>query len=110
MPIRQFLQCYGYQHDGCRRGEEHSFILKPATSVLKKSTTYSDKGIKLSRRNAGSKAGSMRLPPKAAEGKRIITSSSSDKYAVLISCRCNYSGNSGYPLDFLDLVCYIRFS
>lgn len=74
-----------------RRGEEHSFILKPATSVLKKSTTYSDKSTKLSRSKAGSRAGSMRLPPKAADGKRVIASSSSDKYAVLISCRCNYS-------------------
>lgn len=75
-----------------RRGEEHSFILKPATSVLKKSTTYNDKIIKPSRSKVGSRAASMRLPPKATvEGKRIITSSSSDKYAVLVSCRCNYS-------------------
>lgn len=72
-----------------RRGEEHSFILKPATSVLKRSTAHSDKFTESLRPKAGNRAASMRLPPKAVEGKKNL--SSSDKYAVLVSCRCNYS-------------------
>lgn len=71
-----------------RRGEEHSFILKPAISVLKKSKMPDEKYTKLHTK-AGSKATSMRLPPVAVEETKNI--STSHKYAILVSCRCNYS-------------------
>lgn len=74
----------------CRRGEEHSFILKPAISALKKSRIPDDKISKLHTRT-GSKATSTRLPPVAVEGS--MDESASHKYAILVSCRCNYSGN-----------------
>lgn len=48
-----------------RRGEEHSFILKPATSLW---------------RSSNSKNQSVHAPPNAG-----------DKYAILVSCRCNYT-------------------
>ncbi|KAK9750832.1 hypothetical protein RND81_02G225300 [Saponaria officinalis] len=71
-----------------RRGEQHSFILKPAATALKKPKLQVDK-VSQFRSKAGSKASSMRLPPTAVESTR--NGSSSDKYAVLVSCRCNYS-------------------
>ncbi|KMT07138.1 hypothetical protein BVRB_6g154660 [Beta vulgaris subsp. vulgaris] len=71
-----------------RRGEEHSFILKPAISALKKSRIPDDKISKLHTRT-GSKATSTRLPPVAVEGS--MDESASHKYAILVSCRCNYS-------------------
>ncbi|KNA22632.1 hypothetical protein SOVF_032600 [Spinacia oleracea] len=71
-----------------RRGEEHSFILKPAISALKKSKIPDDKLTKLHSR-AGSKPASFRLPPVAVEETKNI--STPHKYAILISCRCNYS-------------------
>uniref|UniRef100_A0A803MBI0 Uncharacterized protein n=1 Tax=Chenopodium quinoa TaxID=63459 RepID=A0A803MBI0_CHEQI len=71
-----------------RRGEEHSFILKPAISVLKKSKVPDDKLTKLHSKS-GSKATSMRLPPVAVE--ETMNTSTSHKYAILVSCRCNYS-------------------
>ncbi|KAI7726704.1 hypothetical protein M8C21_000269 [Ambrosia artemisiifolia] len=57
-----------------RRGEEHSFILKPATSLWRNSS----KG--LSPRLSSSVHG----PP--SDGVML-----GDKYAVLVSCRCNYT-------------------
>lgn len=39
---------------------------------------------------AGTVASSLRLPPKTVEGKR---SASAEQYAIMVSCRCNYSGN-----------------
>jgi len=74
-----------------RRGEEHSFILKPAISALKKSTVHRDKTARLSLSKARSIPASLQLPPKAIDGKRNI--SALNKYAVLVSCHCNYSGN-----------------
>ena len=58
-----------------RRGEEHSFILKPATSAWKLLKAQ------------GQSSQSSHLP---VEGKRSPLTS--DQYAVLVSCRCNYTG------------------
>ncbi|KAL8204295.1 hypothetical protein R6Q57_009918 [Mikania cordata] len=53
-----------------RRGEEHSFILKPATSLLRNN----------------SKGPSPELSSSPSDGVML-----GDKYAVLVSCRCNYT-------------------
>lgn len=58
-----------------RRGEEHSFILKPVTSMWKSTKARGER--------------SLPLPYKNFEGKR--SSSITDQYAVLVSCRCNYT-------------------
>lgn len=69
MPLSLFIH-------NCRRGEEHSFILKPVTSMWKSTKSRGER--------------SMPLPYKNFEGKR--SSSITDQYAVLVSCRCNYTG------------------
>lgn len=56
-----------------RRGEEHSFILKPATSLWRNNSKGPSSRLLLS-------------PP--SDGVML-----GDKYAVLVSCRCNYTGN-----------------
>ncbi|KAH9606843.1 hypothetical protein KSS87_020251 [Heliosperma pusillum] len=79
---------HGLPNLALRRGEEHSFILKPAATVLKKPKVQGDITSQF-RSRAGNKAASMRLPPTTVE---VTTGgSASDKYAVLVSCRCNYS-------------------
>ncbi|KAI3744540.1 hypothetical protein L1987_57623 [Smallanthus sonchifolius] len=55
-----------------RKGEEHSFILKPATPLWSS--------------NAGSAGSSVRIFTNVYRG--ILPT---DKYAVLVSCRCNYT-------------------
>ncbi|KAK9276495.1 hypothetical protein L1049_006029 [Liquidambar formosana] len=72
-----------------RRGEEHSFILKPATSMWKNLKVHGESSSQSSHSQAGSAASSLRLPSKIVEGKR--SASPSDQYAVLVSCRCNYT-------------------
>ncbi|XP_019076335.1 uncharacterized protein LOC100255337 isoform X2 [Vitis vinifera] len=74
-----------------RRGEEHSFILKPATSAWKrlKAQRESSQSSHLPVRNTASLMGKGGLPSKIVEGKRSTLTS--DQYAVLVSCRCNYT-------------------
>lgn len=86
--IFSWLNCNLLCH--CRRGEEHSFILKPDIPVIKKSKIPDVRTMKVHSK-AGSKATSIGLPPVTIEGTKDI--STSHKYAILISCRCNYSGN-----------------
>ncbi|GAB4859606.1 hypothetical protein Ancab_011080 [Ancistrocladus abbreviatus] len=80
--------CYSLPNLPLRRGEEHSFILKPATS-LSNTMVQSEKFSLASRSKTGSNQISVRRPPDSSEGKR--NESSSDQYAVLVSCRCNYT-------------------
>lgn len=61
-----------------RRGEEHSFILKPATSMLKNTKVHGERS-------------SQSLHSQAGSSLCIPTNSSADQYAVLVSCRCNYT-------------------
>lgn len=69
-----FMSAYfGYSNG--RRGEEHSFILKPDTSAWKLQKAQ------------GQISQSSHLP---VEEKRITLTS--DQYAVFVSCRCNYTG------------------
>lgn len=65
-----------------RRGEEHSFILKPVPSLLKNLKAYGEK-------SSQSSSSSLRLPSKTFEGNG--SSSAADQYAVMLSCRCNYT-------------------
>lgn len=70
-----------------RRGEEHSFILKPAATLWKHSKVHNDSS-RPSRMTAGSPASSWHNSN--IEGKHSV--SPADQYAVLVSCRCNYTG------------------
>lgn len=72
-----------------RRGEEHSFILKPATSMWKKFKGNGEGSFPSPQLRAGGAASTLRISSKIVEGKRV---SISDQYAVLVSCRCNYTG------------------
>lgn len=72
-----------------RRGEEHSFILKPATSQWKSSNSTIEKGSRSSNLAAGNSASAWRHSS-FSEGKH--GGSSADQYTVLVSCRCNYTG------------------
>ncbi|KZV28722.1 hypothetical protein F511_32474 [Dorcoceras hygrometricum] len=76
-----------------RRGEEHSFILKPATSLWKGPKGNSGSNLQPSRMPAGSaasgSAASSRQNHYISEGKH--GASSADHYAILVSCRCNYT-------------------
>lgn len=74
-----------------RRGEEHSFILKPATSLWKNVKATGEKSTR-SHLPAVNAASSLRLPP-TVEGKSV---SSAGQYSIMVSCRCNYTGNVFY--------------
>ncbi|XP_051146033.1 uncharacterized protein LOC127261729 [Andrographis paniculata] len=71
-----------------RRGEEHSFILKPATTHWKHPKGHTDSTLRPSRSAAGNASLSWHQPINV-EGKH--GGSSSDQYAVIVSCRCNYT-------------------
>ncbi|CAI9779333.1 unnamed protein product [Fraxinus pennsylvanica] len=71
-----------------RRGEEHSFILKPATSFWKHPKGLSNKNLLPSYSSAENGASSL-LYSSCIEGKE--SGSPPDHYAVLVSCRCNYT-------------------
>ena len=60
-----------------RRGEEHSFILKPASSMWKDLKTYGKK----------SKSSSLEPPSKTFDSASTVK-----HYAIMVSCRCNYTG------------------
>ncbi|XP_044494589.1 uncharacterized protein LOC123217566 isoform X3 [Mangifera indica] len=63
-----------------RRGEEHSFILRPASSLWTDHKSYGEKSSRLS---------SLHLPSKTSEGK--MSASTADHFAIMVSCRCNYT-------------------
>ncbi|XP_042517783.1 uncharacterized protein LOC122091735 [Macadamia integrifolia] len=71
-----------------RRGEEHSFILKPVP-MWKNKKVHGEKFLQPKPVQAGSAASNMHLPSKVVDGRRIY--SSADQYALLVSCRCNYT-------------------
>ncbi|XP_039690276.1 uncharacterized protein [Medicago truncatula] len=60
-----------------RRGEEHSFILKAETSKLKSLKAQYDRSSRLSKLPYGNK----------------ISKLSHDQYAIMVSCRCNYTSS-----------------
>ncbi|GMG98541.1 hypothetical protein Nepgr_000381 [Nepenthes gracilis] len=71
-----------------RKGEEHSFILKPAASMLN-SKVHGGRNSQSMHSKTGSRPTSVRFSPKTLEEKNDV--SFSDQYAVLVSCRCNYT-------------------
>ncbi|XP_057949278.1 uncharacterized protein LOC131144579 [Malania oleifera] len=72
-----------------RRGEEHSFILKPATSLWKNIKADSERSSQSPHLMPGNAASSLHLPSKIVGGKG--TASTTDHYAVVVSCRCNFT-------------------
>ncbi|CAK9137081.1 unnamed protein product [Ilex paraguariensis] len=70
-----------------RKGEEHSFILKPATSMWKSPKSHGESSSQSSHVQAGSVTSS--LHPSNIGGKQGV--SPADQYAVVVSCRCNYT-------------------
>ncbi|KAL0717370.1 hypothetical protein Bca4012_066692 [Brassica carinata] len=64
-----------------RKGEEHSFIVKPAFSV--------GSNLKPSAARKELKSSSLSLP--AVNFERLGSGLSGDHYAVMVSCRCNYT-------------------
>ncbi|KAK1277179.1 hypothetical protein QJS04_geneDACA020215 [Acorus gramineus] len=70
-----------------RRGEEHSFILKPATSLWKDFKVHGTRSYLPTQLRMGNTESNMHVIPKVSEG----ISSASGQYAVLVSCRCNYT-------------------
>lgn len=71
-----------------RRNEQHSFILKPATSMWRNEKVSIEKGLQPSQSKSRGSIPNLYLPSNTTEGKRV---SSADQYAVLVSCRCNYT-------------------
>ncbi|KAF0916512.1 hypothetical protein E2562_007590 [Oryza meyeriana var. granulata] len=69
-----------------RRGEEHSFILKPATMSSKDRRTNGDAPLTLSLPKMNGTAKNVSVP-KVGDTSGSLT----DQYAVLISYRCNYT-------------------
>ncbi|XP_073526068.1 uncharacterized protein [Phyllobates terribilis] len=81
---------YSLPNLALRRGEEHSFILKPANSILKSpKMPSSNRMFELPHSKSGKPQSNIMLSPKPVEDKK--TSSIPDRYAVLVSCRCNYT-------------------
>lgn len=66
-----------------RRGEEHSFILKPATSMWRTPKGPIERSSRSSHLQAGNASSSLH------NINQIV--SRTDQYAVLVSCRCNYT-------------------
>lgn len=79
---------YSLPNLALRRGEEHSFILRPVNPVLKSSNGHSGKTFRSSRVHSRSASSTWHHSSNIEE--RNI-GSSTDKYAVLVSCRCNYT-------------------
>ncbi|RAL40068.1 hypothetical protein DM860_008208 [Cuscuta australis] len=72
-----------------RSGEEHSFILKPATSTGTNSKVCSERSSQ-SRISAGNVASTRKYSLNAKARNSV---SPADHYAILVSCRCNYIGS-----------------
>lgn len=79
-----------------RRGEEHSFILKPATSMWKDLKVLGERSSQLSKPQFGNYASNLGVASKNADGWKIA--STDDQYAVMVSCRCNYTGSLAFPV------------
>ncbi|KAG6601410.1 hypothetical protein SDJN03_06643, partial [Cucurbita argyrosperma subsp. sororia] len=63
-----------------RRNEEHSFILKPATSMWRNIKACGERNSQSSRLQAGNATSSL-----------LLTSKNIDQYAIMVTCRCNYT-------------------
>ncbi|KAJ6845472.1 uncharacterized protein M6B38_287115 [Iris pallida] len=72
-----------------RRGEEHSFILKPSSIIGRDLKGHSDSSSRQSHQKMGSSILNVHQTSRVSNGKKVAPSA--DQYAVLVSCRCNYS-------------------
>ncbi|KAL7091488.1 hypothetical protein ACP275_12G109300 [Erythranthe tilingii] len=79
---------YSLPNLALRPGEEHSFILKPATTFWKQSKGHHDSNQRPSRLPAGNAASSWN---QSSNIEMKHSGSPADQYAVLVSCRCNYT-------------------
>ncbi|XP_027361147.1 uncharacterized protein LOC113869163 isoform X2 [Abrus precatorius] len=69
-----------------RRGEEHSFILKPTTSTWKGLKVEDDKSSQLSKLQLRNQKSKISLDKRK-------TALINDQYSIMVSCRCNYTGS-----------------
>ncbi|XP_051144407.1 uncharacterized protein LOC127260620 isoform X2 [Andrographis paniculata] len=72
-----------------RKGEEHSFILKPAMPLWKCPSSQRDGNPQPSHLSSAGSAASTRHSSSNTEVRH--GGSPSDRYAVLVSCHCNYT-------------------
>ncbi|QCD82715.1 hypothetical protein DEO72_LG2g3055 [Vigna unguiculata] len=70
-----------------RRGEEHSFILKPATSMWK-NVKIQEEGSQFSKLQSPNSESKSNLSSKSPDRTKIV---SDNQYAIMVSCRCNYT-------------------
>lgn len=84
-----------------RRGEEHSFILKPATSTWKTLKVPGERNTQPSHSRTGSVSSGFHHPINVDQ-----TTANNDQYAVLVSCRCNYTGN----VLFIHSSCFYQIT
>ncbi|XP_019423322.1 PREDICTED: uncharacterized protein LOC109332757 isoform X2 [Lupinus angustifolius] len=75
-----------------RKGEEHSFILKPVTSVYKDLKVQEERNSQMSKLQLGNSDSKLNLSPKSPD-KREIALGGDDQYAIMVSCRCNYTAS-----------------
>ncbi|KAE9598005.1 hypothetical protein Lalb_Chr16g0392581 [Lupinus albus] len=75
-----------------RKGEEHSFILKPVASVYKDLKVQEERNSQLSKLQLGNSDSKLNLSPKSPD-KREIALGGNDQYAIMVSCRCNYTAS-----------------
>ncbi|KAK4762817.1 hypothetical protein SAY86_008585 [Trapa natans] len=72
-----------------RRGEEHSFIIKPAVSSCKKLNDQDRRSTRPSSSQTHTKSvSSVVISPKIVEEQNILTA---DHYAIMVSCHSNYT-------------------
>lgn len=87
-----------------RRGEQHSLILKPTTSMWKNSGTTRDKNSSSGKEGChlqvpGNSALTRHTFPRNTDGKRDISESDqqeASQYAILVSCRCSHTESRIY--------------
>ncbi|KAL2349298.1 hypothetical protein Fmac_003298 [Flemingia macrophylla] len=69
-----------------RRGEEHSFIVKPSSSTWKGIKIQDDRSSQLSKWQFGNKTSKINLD-------RWKAALISERYSIMVSCRCNYTSS-----------------
>ncbi|XP_061342416.1 uncharacterized protein LOC133288627 [Gastrolobium bilobum] len=74
-----------------RRGEEHSFILKPATSMWKNLKVQDERSSQFSKLQSLDSASKLSLSSTSLDRKKIALID--DQYAIMVSCRCNYTAS-----------------
>lgn len=80
-----------------RRDEEHSFILKPVTTLQRNTKGESDSKLGRKRTSARTARSSHQWHPSFIEEFRNSDPPAA-QYAVLVTCRCNYTGTKHYTI------------